>query len=221
MTFSLRRAARISRWGTTPREMKVTPYHHPCPQDKSNYYCHPAYGLHDRPSVVARSAPRALAQRSRRRCTPCRRGSGAVDQIGPGSARRRHGRFRWRSRRAANIHDSLASKVDEPDIAGGGRGDDRQAVEVCGLGRLQLRYQRRRGSQASRVIVLRVWFDTLGRHLHHVQLEDRFRSVRAVAPCPGCGGMSDRPDSTLTVMTYNVYVGSSTDALLGTTNQAV
>ena len=40
----------------------------------------------------------------------------------------------------------------------------------------------------------------------------------------GCGGMTDRPDptpsppSTLTVMTYNVYVGSSTETLLGTTD---
>ena len=36
----------------------------------------------------------------------------------------------------------------------------------------------------------------------------------------GCGGMTDRPDPTLTVMTYNVYVGSSTEALLGTTDSA-
>lgn len=34
----------------------------------------------------------------------------------------------------------------------------------------------------------------------------------------GCGRMTDRPDPTLTVMTYNVYVGSSTEALLGTTD---
>ena len=31
--------------------------------------------------------------------------------------------------------------------------------------------------------------------------------------------MTDRPNSTLTVMTYNVYVGSSTDPLLATTNR--
>ena len=34
----------------------------------------------------------------------------------------------------------------------------------------------------------------------------------------GCGGMTDRPDPTLTVMTYNVYVGSSTEPLLGATD---
>ena len=37
----------------------------------------------------------------------------------------------------------------------------------------------------------------------------------------GCRGMTDRPaDPSLTVMTYNVYVGSSTEALLQTMNLA-
>ena len=40
----------------------------------------------------------------------------------------------------------------------------------------------------------------------------------------GCRGMTERPDmtaeTTLTVMTYNVYVGSSTEALLATMNPA-
>ena len=36
----------------------------------------------------------------------------------------------------------------------------------------------------------------------------------------GCKGMTQRPVTDLTVMTYNVYVGSSADALLATMNQA-